>query len=297
MEEKYARAKLGFMVVVALTIVIFAIMWGKNISLTKKYYHATIFFPDVTGLEKGASVLVNGILEGKVINFILKNEGVIVEVMIHHDVKLNSDAYAYIEAPDLMAERVVSIIPGHSGIDFPKGENIPGEPSYSFSRIFSSVNDVGDNLNKTLIEIKSTTISLRNIMEDPALLNNLDRAMNDLTSATASLREIIASSQPQIDSSLNNINSASRKVSDLVNKHSGSLDSTLSQLTEISRQLRKLSIDAQEYSQTLRNQEGTLGKLLYQDDLYQKLNQTTADLDSLINEIRKKGVKAHLKIF
>ena len=43
--------------------------------------------------------------------------------------------------------------------------------------------------------------------------------------------------------------------------------------------------------------EGNLGKMVYDETLYLRLNNTAAQFDSLITIIRQKGMKVDIKLF
>lgn len=297
MEDKHAQAKLGLVVFIALGILIFTMLWGKSVGIAQNYYRMNVFFEDVTGLEKGARVLVNGIPKGKVVNLSLRKKGVIAEIALTKDVELCSDAYAYLESPDLMAERVIAINPGNSPTPFPQDKYIPGQKSFSYNRMFSSVDDIGEKLIAALVEIQSTAATLNSLMSDSLFLKNLNNSMSNLSDATSSLKEVIETSQPKIDSALININLAGSQIVDLVNRHSPNIDTLFINLACLSTELHNMADVAGVLSQTLKNDRSTVGKLIHQDDLYVEIQRVTANLDSLISEIRRKGIKTHITLF
>jgi phospholipid/cholesterol/gamma-HCH transport system substrate-binding protein len=297
MKEKYAQTKVGVIVFLALAILIFTILWGKSISITRNHFRAQIFFANVVGLETGARVLVNGIPKGKVEAFELRNDGVIVKVSLEKDVKLQSDAFAYIEAPDLMAERVVSVVPGNSGHPFDIKQAIPGQASVGYNQLFVSFAEISGHLISTLDEIQNTSVAIRNLLQDENLSANLNNSVRDLSLASNTLRAFVQLNQPKLESSLNNVSAISEQVSLILSANNGKISGLFSDLSALSNELRVLTNTTQELSIKLKNQEGSLGKLLYRDDLYQDMRRVTANLDSLVNEIRNKGLKTHIKIF
>lgn len=297
MEDKYAQTKLGLVVFIAMGILIFAILWGKSIRIAQNYHRVSAFFSDVTGLEKGARVLVSGITKGKVINFNLQEHGVVVEISLAKEVQLYSDAYAFLESPDLMAERVVVINPGDSKDPFPEDKIIPGQKPFSFSRMFSSVDNISEQLIAVLVEIKSAASALNSLMSDTLFLNNMNYTISNLSDAAFSLKEVIETNQPRIDSALVNINFASGQVADLVNRHSGDVDALFMNLTSLSAELHNMTEVAEVLSQTLKNEQSTVGRLLHHDDLYMDIQRVTANLDSLISEIRRNGIKTRISLF
>lgn len=297
METKYAQAKVGLMVLVAMAIVVFTILWGKSVKLTQTYRSYEIYFDNVLGLEKGALVLVNGVSKGRVKNFMLSNGGVMVEISIAKDVSFFTDAYAIIEIPGFMEEKVVVIVPGSSGQPFPKGERLPGISPPSLSQVFTYLNDLGDNLGSTLKEISAVSSGLKSIVSNPEFVSNVNSTTKNLADVTKSLQELIDTSKPLIDSTLDNASALSARVLSLVSRNETDIDTIISNLVKLSDELNQMTITVNEFTRYMNNENSSLGKLLNSDELYQDLRRVTANLDSLITEFRTHGIKTKLKIF
>ena len=297
MEYKYAQTKLGIVVFIALAIVIFTIIWGKSISIAKQYYEAKVLFNDVTGLERGARVLVSGIPKGKVLDFYLWKEGVVVDIAVAKDVIIYSDAYAYLESPDLMAEKVVAVVPGNSQTALPEGQCIPGMKTFSYARMFSSVDDLGGQLTATLTEVQEVISAFKSFLEIPRLADKLAQTADNLAQASQSLKTMLDTNQPLIDNTMANINQTSADLSELFGRHTEDIDSLFTNITALTKDLRHTIELARQLSISMQDERNTMGKLLSRGDLYEEVLRVTTNLDSLINEIRTKGIKTRVSIF
>jgi len=297
METKHAQAKVGFVVLVATAIVVFTILWGKNIKLTQTYKTQHILFPSVLGLEEGASVLVNGLIMGRVKEFSLRTDGVLTDILIEKDVELYTDAYAFIETPGLMDEKVVIIVPGSSGELIGEGALINGKSPPTFTQLLAFAGDMAEDLRSTMKQIENLSISLNSLLNDSNTSVNLASSLENLNRTTKSIDDLITRSRPKIDSTLTNITSLSLQAKNIMDRHGANIDTIVVNLVSLSEQLHTMTSSMGEFSDALQNGEGSLSKLLYDDALYNDFQRVTANLDSLIVDIRTKGIKTKLKIF
>ena len=297
MKTKNAQIKVGVIVLLSIAIVIFTIIWGKNYKLTKTYHPFTIFFPNVLGLEEGAQVLINGMTMGRVKHFHLRNEGVMVDVVVIKDVEIYDDAAAIIETPGFIDEKVVIIDPGVSGNVLPEGAQIPGKSPPTFTQLLAYLNHLGDNLGVTLSEITQVSSNLNSIIENPEIMGNVISTLDNLTATTNNLNAMIVDSKPGVDSTLHNMTRLSSKAVNLVDKYEADIDTIFGNLVVLSGELHNMAATVNEFSNSINNKNSSLGKVMTNDDLYNDLRRVTANLDTLITEFRKNGVKTKLKIF
>ncbi|HEX7344145.1 MAG TPA: MlaD family protein, partial [bacterium] len=127
MKKKYSELKVGVAVFLALLILVLVITWGKGYTLIARSRVLEVRFDDIAGLEEGAFVLVNGMRKGKVLEFILEQEGVRARCALDQRVKLYDDARFEITATELMGSKVVNIWPGISGKNPSPGVVFQGE--------------------------------------------------------------------------------------------------------------------------------------------------------------------------
>ena len=273
MESRLAKTKIGIIVVIALAIVIFAILWGKNISFTSEREEYRISFPSVTGLERSAQVLVNGLPSGKVTGFELRSDRVIVDIELDREVEVYTDAFA--REP------------------LPEGEIIFGRPQFSYAQVVSSVAEVGKKVNTTLDEINKTIGELHNILTDPAL----DRSMQNLASTTDELSLLISNSRRELNSILVEMSEITQNVSTIIDTNDSRIDTTMKNLAVLSTELRTTAARLDTFAVKLNDPENTVGRMLTSDELYNQLLKTMEAIDNLANHIREEGIKTDISIF
>ena len=297
MEEKSAQVKLGVMVFVALIILIGGIIWGKSIKISRSYYPKEAFFENVTGLEKGARVLVNGISKGRVAHYSITKGGVNVILELDEDIVLYNDAYAYLESPDLMADRVVAIYPGKSGVALPDSVRLEGLPQYNYSQLFAAVGDIKDELSVTLKTLNMTAESLYDFISMPGLKEEFNSTLISLSSAANTLDNMLVSNQGRIDSAAANLLNISNSVISILDKHGEDIEIVFEDVKNFTGELQQISDAAIILKKILKNRESTLGRLMYDDDFYKELHTVMMNLDSLLTEFRESGVKTRVRLF
>jgi phospholipid/cholesterol/gamma-HCH transport system substrate-binding protein len=144
------------------------------------------------------------------------------------------------------------------------------------------------------LTLDSVGIAIRKLLDDPAIgtmLGNLEQASGSLSeklSASGDLTKTLASLQ---------------QFSEGLNAKTGSLQTTITHLEEITGELKdahldslvmnlnKLSTGFSNIASSIENGEGTVGKLINEESLYQQIDQLVSDLDSLITDVNENPKK------
>ena len=81
-------------------------------------------FDDIGGLKKGASVMIAGVVVGKVTSVNMENYEARLTLTLPMKVKLQEDAIASIKTKGMIGEKYISIIPGGSDLFIKPGERL-----------------------------------------------------------------------------------------------------------------------------------------------------------------------------
>ena len=110
-DQRKTEIKVGITVIVGIFIFLWILGWAKNISITSSYRPVLVKFDNVTGLELGDNVLVNGLRKGFVKDMEINEDHVLVTLSINKDVDLRDDAQFSISMLDLMGGKKVGVFP------------------------------------------------------------------------------------------------------------------------------------------------------------------------------------------
>ena len=287
---------IGLCVAVAILILCFGIEFLKGINVFKPSNFYIAQYENVEGLEVAAPVLIDGYKVGQVreINFNYENPGKIEVLMaVNKQLHLPVDSKAMIGST-LLSGSYVEIKLGQSEEMLPLGGEIM---SGTVPDLMSSIsNDVMPAVSSMVPKIDSLLVSVNTLVSDPALatsIKNIETLTANLSATSQSLNILMNRQVPGI------LNHANIAVTNL--------DTITENLTLLSRELNRLPLNQTienvngltanlvKFTGNLNNPNSTLGELTQDSELYDKLNRLTADIDSLIIDI-KKNPKRYISI-
>lgn len=287
---------IGICVIVAALILFFGIDYLKGINLFNPSNFYYVQCDDVSGLELSAPVTINGYKVGQVrkISYDYENPGKI-KVLLAVDDKLHLPKGSYAElASTLLSGGYVNIVLGKESGKIPTGEELPLKPTKGLMDAVSQ--DVMPAVGEILPHIDSLVNNLNTLVSDPALIasiQRLDGITGNVYSITQGLDNTVSRDVPlvmrntrrltsRLDSVSYNLMALSHNLKELP------LSSTMDNVNEITANLSH-------FSKQLNDKNSTLGLLTSDPELYNRLNQVSADIDSLIVDI-KKNPKRYISI-
>lgn len=87
-------------------------------------YEIYAVFDDIGGLKKGASVMIAGVVVGKVTSVVMENYEARLTLSLPMKVKIPEDAIASIKTKGMIGEKYISILPGGSDQFIKPGERL-----------------------------------------------------------------------------------------------------------------------------------------------------------------------------
>lgn len=287
---------IGISVIAAIVVLFFGIDYLKGINLFSpaNFYYAS--YDNVAGLEVSAPITINGYKVGQVreIQFDYQKPGKIKVLMaLNKDLKIPVDSKVKMEST-LMSGAFMNITLGSSKNFIAVGGDIEAIES---SDLMSSLsNDIMPAVNSILPRVDSLLYNLNRLAGDPALLasiQRLDGITGDVLAATGSLRGVLGKDVPLV---MRDVKSISRGL-DTVQANLGALSWQLKTLplNATVDNVNELTANLSAFSKQLNDPNSTLGKLMNDPELYNRLGRVAADVDSLIVDI-KKNPKRYISI-
>ncbi|MDE6804418.1 MAG: MlaD family protein [Muribaculaceae bacterium] len=287
---------IGLSVILAIAILIFGIEFLKGVNLFKPTNFYMVSYTNVAGLELSAPVTIDGYKVGQVreIKFNYEHPGEIdVLLAVDKNLRLPEDSKAVIES-SLLSGAYITIQRGHSSKMIEVGGKLASGISPDLMSSLSG--EVLPSVTAILPKVDSILTHLDRLAGDPALLQaiqRIDGITNDIAQLSSGLNTTLAKNVPSL-------------MQD-ARKATSNIDSITSRLAELSQQLNTLPIEVtmanlsatsdelKTFTTSLNNPNSTLSRLTGDSQLYDELNQVTADLDSLIVDI-KNNPKRYISI-
>ena len=294
---KYKKEiRIALTAIVALVLLFFGMNFLKGMNLFTNDSKYFIAFSDVSGLASSSPIYANGYRVGVVkhVNYDYEHPGedILVEVGMDPNLKVPRGSYAEIVS-DMLGNVQVNLRLKDEGTGFlEKGQTIPGDIS---GGALGQVKDLIPTVETMLPKLDSILASVNTLLADPAIahtLHHAETASRNLTTATNELHVL-----------MNNLN---RQVPGLMTKAGGVLDQT----HQLTAHLNKLDIDAtmakvdqtlanvQLLSEQLNSNQGTLGLMMRDPQLYNNLNDVLLSADSLLVNFKQHPKRyVHFSVF
>lgn len=286
MTRRGLEIRVGIVVVLASIILVLGVMWFQKFKLVEQRYHFYARFSEVGGLKSGNVIYINGVERGRVESVNLGADDVIVTMAIREGVEVPENSHVSLQSVGIMGERFVAIKKGTTSTAIAPGDTIDGEFMMGLSEVMGSAGEILD-------ELTLTSRNLREILATFSGEGRLQNSVDNLSVASENLRAITEENQPRLASAIESIDNVSTRMDSLIGRHYASLDSSLAGLGRTGqdietavKNLSSASDDLKEITRRLRDGEGTMGKLLADDQLINNLNTTVQKLDSLITDIK-----------
>lgn len=286
---------IGLSVIVAILILIFGIDYLKGINLFRPANYYVAYYDNVDELTVSSPVLINGYKVGQVreVNFNYKKPGKVEVVMaLDKNLQLPEGTVADLGTTLLSGARI-ELTMGTGSAMIPTG----GEVAAGIKGgLMSSVQDMMPAVTGVLPKVDSLLYNLNLLVADPALtasIQRLDGITDNLLSTTQGLSSTMNRQVPML--------------ADNTVKITRSLDTIVGNLGQLSYQLKTLPIDAtvdnvnqltanlSQFSRQLNDKNSSLGLLTSDPELYNRITQVSADIDSLLVDI-KKNPKRYISI-
>lgn len=156
--NKSSTIKLGVFVTLGLLLLIIGIYFiGKKQQLFNSTFKITGIFKDINGLQVGNNVRFSGISVGIIDNIeMIADTAVRIDFSIDEKARkfIKKDARAIISSDGLMGSKIVSILPGTSGMP------IIEDKDFIATVVAVSIDDIMVNLNRTSINAEAITQNL-----------------------------------------------------------------------------------------------------------------------------------------
>lgn len=287
---------IGISVIAALVVLFFGIDYLKGVNLMNPTNYYYVSYSNVSGLESSAPVSINGYKVGQVreLTYDYEHPGKIkVLIAVNDKLRIPEDSYAEM-ASTLLSGGYINIVMGKSNKTLEKGSEIASREQ---SDLMSSVtNDMLPAVNSILPKVDSLVYNLNTLVADPSLriaIRNLEGITNNLLYTSKGLDNTMRRDVPLFMRSATGVTT---KL-DSVSYNLMALSHTLKELplAETMDNVQAVTVNLEKFSNQLNEQNSTLGKLTNDPELYNRLNRVSADIDSLILDI-KKNPKRYISI-
>ncbi len=288
MQKVSNEIKVGILVFAALVLLSILVFGVGEIRIFERGHRYNIIFDSSAGLNEGAHVRIGGVKVGSVrkIDFIdyKGKRRVLVSVLVRKDLVLHKKDRFKITMIGLLGDNYVEIEPGPSGEPvIEPGKTVEGAEVIGMDEMFKMVQDGLGSVNEML---------------DEPTIRSFKRTVRNAEVMSDDLAFILGESREDITVTLAHLRSSSERLDRMLARNENNFDVTLGNLAAMSGDFRDTAASLRGITAGLERGEGSAGKLLKDDTLYEELLATTGEAKSLVKDIRERpGRYIHLSIF
>jgi len=296
-----AEIKVGVTVLMGLLVFIWVLGWAKNFTLTSSDNQVKVRFNKVSGLEIGNNVTVNGVRKGHVNEFFIQGASVIVTLSISNEVLLKKDAEFSLESTDLMGGRKIEVNHGNSDENLDLTEIHQGNYISDIAGMISLFSDIQDKIGIIANESVKTLRGINSLLDDKTFIEGLRTSITNLNNVTAKLDRVITENQQNLKEITENTKEITYDTKVLIKENKDKVEITLANLNAVMLKSDSLMTSLNYLTQETITGGNNLGKILYNDSLYNNLikaMESVSELTKILKlQLETDGLKVDAYIF
>ncbi|MEO8253278.1 MAG: MlaD family protein [Flavobacterium sp.] len=282
--------KTAILVIASILLFIWGYSFLKGRDLFSSYTTLYVEYDSVEGLAPSAPVTLNGLGIGKIEKITINpsNGKLLVELQIKTDFPISKTSIATIYEPGFIGGKQIAIEPNFSDKTVVEsGDRLKANLRLGLTESLSKkLVPLQDKIDKILVNADVLISGFNTVLDKKTqedlkkTFAELSKTMEQFHQASAGVNSLIAQNKTQINSAVSNFNKASSnfsKISDSLNK------------ADLGKTVKTLNATLQKVNGVMASLEagnGTMGKLLKDDALYNNLNKTSKELELLLQDVR-----------
>ncbi|WP_273566551.1 MlaD family protein [Maribacter halichondriae] len=284
------EVKTGIIVIGGILLFILGFSYLKSTPLFDDSKTLYAIYPNVGGLQAGTQVSVNGFSVGTVNNIRFKDEtgNLLVTFTVNNDFDFSKNSKAELYDTGIIGGKGIQIIPIFDGAPMTKsGDTLQATTKPGLTELVqTSLNPLKNRIEGAVSNADSLMINVNQVLDDRTKkdlresIAGLSQLMKSLQGSADVLNGILSDNKGKLDSSLTNFRALTNnfaKLSDSLNNAGlgrtlASLESTVANLDNLLARINQ--------------GDGTLGKLMKDEELYTNLNNASRELDLLLQDFR-----------
>lgn len=296
------EVKTGILALVAIFLLIYgySFLKGSNIFKTSRTFY--VLYNNVEGLPISAPVTINGFTIGNVkkIDFI-NNEGtLIVTFDLNRDFQFSKTSTIRIYSTSLIGGKALAIIPNSQTTNLAKtGDTLYGEIEKGMMEtVTGNLKPLEKRIYAALDGLDELLINVNSILDDKTKYNlkeavsNLNTTMASFKNTSATLDELLSVNKTKLNQTFSNLEMTSENFA----KFSDSLAQV--DIQKLTASLEETIENFNSVMSKIENGEGSIGKLINDDELYNNLEGASEELEELLKDLKENPKRyMHFSVF
>ena len=288
--KRKPEIKTALLVILGISLFIFGFSFLKRSSIFENNKIVHTIYDEVEGLVVGAKVTINGLVIGNVsmIDFLPGSTKILVSMRIDKDLNFSPNSKAVFYEAGLIGGKAISIEPVFDSKNIIKSnDTIASDVKPGLTELINrQIAPLQEKIESMLTSVDSLFSGVSNVLNYETqnnlknTLENLSQSVNNINKSSESLIEVIDENRSALNISFKNVANASKNINELTDSLSKiNFTNTFNKLSE---SLNNINIILSK----VENGEGTLGKFINSEELYQNLSQSSKELEELLSDLK-----------
>lgn len=274
---------------ILLFIYLFNFLKGNDILDSSRTFYT--IYENVEGLAPSTPVTINGLNVGKVQDISFTEDGtgkLLVKLVVEEEFDFSKNSEAQLYEAGLIGGKAIAIIPAFDNAEnATKGTYLKGTIKAGLSELVNQrLTPLQEKLETTFVSADSLLMNLNSVFDDRTKNNlkssiaQLNTTISSFKSTSESLNQLVSENKENLKSTLNNIENISGNLSKITDSIAESdLTETINNLQATISNFNKILIK-------IENGEGSMGRLMKDEGLYNNLEGATKELEALLKDIK-----------
>ena len=289
------EVKIALVAIAGVVVLFFGMNFLKGLNIFSSEDNYYVQFSDITGLSSSSPVYADGFKVGVVKDIIYDythTEGSKVLIGVDKQLRIPQGSSAEIVS-DMLGNVKVNLLLANN----PREKVAPGGLIKGMINdgAMGKLQDMVPAVEKILPKLDSIMTSLNAILADPAIrqsLHNVQTITDNLTTSTAQLNTLMAGLNKNVPGMMAKANNV------LDNTETLTANLAAVDVASTMRQVDQTIANVQQLTAKLNSKEGSLGLLMNDTQLYDNLNSTMRNADSLVIDLRQHPKRyVHFSVF
>lgn len=283
--------KTAILVLLGILLFIFGFNYlkGENLLDSSRTFYTE--YDNVEGLMSSTPVTINGKIVGKVKDISFKNDGsgkLLITLLVDSDFQFSKNSRAELYEAGLIGGKAVAIIPAFDGAENAKDNAVlKGSIKAGLTELVNQkLTPLQGKIEAAMVSTDSLLHNLNDVFDENTKNNlktsiaGLSTTINSFKETSNSLNQMITGNQEKINGVLENADKSLSNFSEITNDISeADLGATIKNLEATLKNFDNIlsSID---------KGEGSIGKLVKDETLYNNLEGATEELEELLRDIK-----------
>ncbi|ULC58420.1 MlaD family protein [Flaviramulus sp. BrNp1-15] len=285
------EVKIGTLVLAGIILFIFGFNYlkGQNLLDSSRTFYTE--YNNVEGLAPSTPVTINGLSVGKVVSINFKGDGsgkLLVKLLVDSDFQFSKNSKAELYETGLIGGKAIAIIPAFDGAENAENDDyLDGGVKAGLTELVNQrLTPLQEKIEIMMVSADSLLTNINEVFDHRTKTNlkssiaGLNTVIQNFKETSKSLDGLVTSNKDKLDNTLNNVDNISSNLS----KVSDSLANA-----NVGQTMRNLESTIQNFNSILakvENGEGSLGKLLKDEGMYNNLEGATLQLEQLLEDMK-----------